>query len=155
MNKYLLEFLIEAKKQTYANKKVKKQEPSRRGSYDYEYSKGNMVYHDTYFGGINFMGEEVVYEKFDTPIWGMNYYGITLDESLSDEVYTKVLRPALMQVGSDDLIPVRGPREYTNGEYKYTFDVSGDLNYFEGEEVIYKNNKRVYVLKCHGGVIKG
>ena len=41
-----------------------------------------MIYHDTYFGGTNFMGEEVVYEDSDAPIWGMNYYGVTLDESL-------------------------------------------------------------------------
>ncbi len=59
-----------------------------------------------------------------------------------------------MQVGSDDVIPVRGPREYSNGEYKYKFVVSGDINYFEGEEAIYKNGNKVYTLKCHGGIIK-
>ncbi len=154
MNKEILDFLIEAKKQTYANENVKKQESSRKGSYDYEYNNGNMLYHDTYFGGTNFMGEEVVYKNIDTPIWGMNYYGITLDESLSEEAVDKALRPALMQVGSDSILPVRGPKEYINGEYRYTFDVSGDINYFEGEESIYKNDKQVYVLKCHGGIIK-
>lgn len=150
----LQEFLIEAKKQTYANENVEKKASSRKGSHDYEYSNGIMVYHDTYFGGTNFMGEEVVYENEDTPIWGMNYYGITLDQSLSEEAMDKALRPALMQVGSDDAIPVRGPKEYVNGEYKYTFDVSGNLDCFEGEESIYKNNQKVYTLKCHGGKIK-
>ena len=130
-------FLIEAKKQTYANENVEKQESSRNGSHDYEYSSNNMIYHDTYFGGTNFMGEEVVYEENDTPIWGMNYYGVTLDQTLSDET-----------------IPVRGPKEYVNGEYKYSFKVVGDLEYFEGEETIYKADKKVYVLKCHGGAIK-
>ncbi len=154
MSNNLLEFLIEAKKQTYANEDVKKQESSRKGSYDYEYSDGNMLYHDTYFGGTNFMGEEVVYDNLDTPIWGMNYYGVTLDETLSEEVIDKALRPALMQVGSDYVIPVRGPKEYINGEYKHTFDVSGNLDYFEGEESIYKSDKKVYILKCHGGIIK-
>ncbi len=154
MNGDLLKFLIEAKKQTYANENVKKQKSSRQGSYDYEYRSGNLLYHDTYFGGTNFMGEEVVYENLDTPIWGMNYYGITLDEDLSEEAIDKALRPALMLVGSDDIIPVRGPKEYNNGEYKYTFSVSGDIHCFEGEESIYKNDKKVYVLKCHGGIIK-
>ena len=60
MNTKLYEFLIEAKKQTYANENVKKQLSSRKGSYDYEYKKCEMTYHDTYFGGTNFMGEEVV-----------------------------------------------------------------------------------------------
>ena len=150
----LCNFLIEAKKQTYANENVKKQLSSRKGSFDYEYSSNSMVYHDTYFGGTNFMGEEVVYEENDTPIWGMNYYGITLDQTLSEEAVDKALRPALMQVGSDEIIPVRGPKEYVNGEYKYSFKVDGDLEYFEGEETIYKADKKVYVLKCHGGTIK-
>ena len=154
MNTKLYQFLIEAKKQTYANENVKKQLSSRKGSFDYEYSSNNMTYHDTYFGGTNFMGEEVVYQENDTPIWGMNYYGVTLDKTLSEEAVDKALRPALMQVGSDETIPVRGPKEYVNGEYKYSFKVTGDLEYFEGEETIYKNDKKVYVLKCHGGVIK-
>lgn len=155
MNKELEKFLIEAKKQTYANENIKKQEPSRKGSHDYEYANGNFLYHDTYFGGTNFMGEEVVYEKEkDTPIWGMNYYGNTLDESLSEEAMDKALRPALMQVGSDDTLPVRGPKEYINGDYRYTFTVLGDLNHFEGKESIYKNETKIYELICHGGFIK-
>ena len=151
---HLAEFLIEAKKQTYANENVKKQLSSRKGSHDYEYENGNMIYHDTYFGGTNFMGEEVVYEQDDSPIWGMNYYGVTFDESFSEEAMDKALRPALMQVGSDDTIPVRGPKEYINGDYRYTFDVSGSLEYFEGEESIYLKDKKIYSLKCHGGTIK-
>ena len=154
MNNELYQFLIEAKKQTYANVNVEKQKSTRKGSYDYEYSNNKMIYHDTYFGGTNFMGEEVVYEKNDTPIWGMNYYGITLDESLSEAAVDNALRPALMKVGEEDIIPVRGPKEFINGEYKYTFEVNGDLEYFDGVETIYKGTKKVYILKCHGGRIK-
>lgn len=47
------EFLIEAKKQTYANGSVEKVSSSRYESKDYEYKKDNMIYHDTYFGGTN------------------------------------------------------------------------------------------------------
>ena len=149
----LLEFLKEAKKETYANVSVEKVTPSRKGSSDYEYSNGSMTYHDTYFGGTNFIGEEVVYEEDNTPIWGMNYYGVTLDKDLSEEAMDKALRPALMQVGSDDTIPVRGPKEYINGEFKYSFTVTGDIYSFEGVEIITKNGKEVYILKCHGGKI--
>lgn len=151
----LCNFLIEAKKQTYANENVKKVLSTRVGSYDYEYSSKDMLYHDTYFGGTNFMGEEVVYlSSSETPIWGMNYYGVTLDQYLSEEAVDKALRPALMKVGEDDIIPVRGPKKFINDEYEYTFEVNGDLGCFEGEETISKNNEKVYVLKCHGGVIK-
>lgn len=154
MDGNLHDFLIKAKKETYANENIEKKSPSRRGSYDYEYSDGVLTYHDTYFGGTNFMGEEVVYAADDTPIWGMNYYGVTLDESLSEEAIDKALRPALMLVGTDEILPVRGPKEYTNGEYKYTFEMTGNLENFEGTEIIQKGNEKVYILHCHGGAIK-
>lgn len=151
----LYNFLVESKKQTYANENVERVSPTRKGSYDYEYKNDNMIYHDTYFGGTNFIGEEVVYSTDNTPIWGMNYYGITLNENLSEEIFNRVLRPALMQVGVDkNVIPIRGPKEYTNNEYRYTFQVDGDLNYFEGIETIFKNDEKIYILKCHGGIIK-
>ncbi len=147
------DFLIEAKKQTYANASIERIESSRLHSKDYEYSKGNMIYHDTYFGGTKFIGEEVVYVD-NRVYWAMNYYGITLDNSLSEEAMDKALRPALMMVGEDSIIPVRGPKEFNNGEYKYTFDVEGDLNNFNGIETIYKCNRKIYELRCNGGLIK-
>ena len=148
------QFLIEAKRQTYANENMEKVKSSRLDSKDYEYKKDNMVYHDTYFGGINFIGEEVIY--LDNQIyWGMNYYGVTIDKELGEEAIDKALRPALMKVGIDkDVIPVRGPKKFINGEYKYVFDVTGDINNFSGIEAIYKNDKKIYELKCNGGLIK-
>lgn len=61
MEKMLLKFLIDAKKQTYANEKIKKLSSSRKGSSDYEYTNDGMIYHDTYFGDVNFIGEKVVF----------------------------------------------------------------------------------------------
>ena len=100
------------------------------------------------------MGEEVVYINDQTPVWGMNYYGIMLEESLTNEVFNQVLRPALMLVGSDDMLPVRGPREWRIGDYRYEFQVNGQLELFEGEERIFKGDRMVYILKCHGGTIQ-
>lgn len=153
----LKEFLIKAKKSTYANSEAPKIDSTRLESKDYEYKEmikeNQFIYHDTYFGGINFMGEEIVY-KNDLPIWGMNYYGVTIDDSLSEEAMDKALRPALMQVGTDSSIPVRGPKEYCNDEYQYTFTSNGDLDNFEGKEQIKKNDNLIYELHCHGGFIK-
>ena len=148
----LKEFLIEAKKQTYANGNAKKMPSTRDYSIDYEYSSGKMKYHDTYFGGLYFIGEEIVYQD-NVAIWGMNYRGETLDLELSEDAMDKALRPALMMVGSDDTIPVRGPKSFINGEFEYQFNVVGDLDSFIGEEVITKNGNKVYTLKCHGGKI--
>ena len=147
-------FLIEAKKQTYANSSAERILNTRLNSKDYEYQKDNMIYHDTYFGGTRFIGEEVVYVDNQT-YWAMNYYGVTLDESLGEEAMDNALRPALMSVGEDEaVIPIRGPREFINGEYKYTFEINGDINCFDGIERIYKNDKLIYELKCNGGLIK-
>lgn len=146
-------FLIEAKKQTYASETVEKVNSSRLDSKDYEYKKDNMIYHDTYFGGTNFIGEEIVYID-NKAYWGMNYYGVTLDDTLGEEAMDRALRPALMMVGEDNVIPVRGPKEFNNGEYKYTFVVVGDLNRFNGIETIYKGSKKIYELRCNGGLVK-
>lgn len=151
--KELESFLIEAKKQTYANANVKRVTSSRLNSVDYEYKNDNMLYHDTYFGTTNFIGEEVVYQD-NKVLWAMNYHGITIDDSLSESAMDNALRPALMLVGEDDIIPVRGPKEFVNGEYKYTFEVEGDLDNFQGIETIYKNNTKIYELRCSGGLIK-
>ena len=61
MNKEFEEFLIKAKKETYANSQIKKVNSNRLGSNDYHYEENingkKYTYHDTYFGGIKFMGE--------------------------------------------------------------------------------------------------
>jgi len=148
-------FLIEAKKQTYANASIKKEKSSRMGSNDYHYEKESMVYHDTYFGGTQFIGEEVVYMDSEVPCWAMNYYGVTIDSSLSEEAMDMVLRLALMLVGDDEtVLPVRGPSQFCNGDYMYTFKCKGNLVQFEGVEEITKNGKVIYRLQCHGGLVK-
>lgn len=153
------DFLIKAKTETYANASVPKSESSRTGSSDYYYEEfidgKKYIYHDTYFGGTKFVGEEVVYIDNDIPVWGMNYYGNIIDENLSEDAMDKALRPALMEVGKDDsILPVRGPRNYKNDGYEYSFSVNGDLKDFEGVEEIKKDGVVIYRLKCHGGIIK-
>lgn len=152
-------FLVYAKLNTYANSNAEKINSSRAGSKDYHFEEiiegEKMTYHDTYFGGTRFMGEEVVYRSTNSPKWGMNYYGITLDESLSEEAMDKALRPALMKVGEDSsVLPVRGPSKLENQGYTYTFKSIGTIENFTGIEEIYKEGKLIYQLKCHGGMIE-
>ena len=155
----LIGFLLDAKKETYANSNAQKQESSRLGSNDYHYEdeiEGEMMmYHDTYFGGTRFIGEEVVYRGTTSPKWAMNYYGVTLDEDLSEEAMDKALRPALMKVGEDDtVLPLRGPSKFENEGYTYTFKSEGQMDNFTGIEEITKDGKLVYQLHCHGGIIE-
>ncbi len=145
-------FLKEANQGTYANEQVKKVLPLRPGSKDYHFEKGDLSYHDTYFGATKFIGEEVVY-KSGKPAWGMNYYGFTLASEMSEQMYDAILRPALMS-GSGDNIPVRGPKIFVNGEWEYTFTAEGDLAHFTGVEEISKKGAVVCRLYCHGGFIE-
>lgn len=145
-------FLKKANLNTYANEQVKKAPSLRPGSHDYHFEDGELAYHDTYFGGTKFMGEEIVY-KVGKPAWGMNYYGFALDSNISEKVFDAILRPALMS-GSGNNIPVRGPKEFIKGDWKYTFVTDGTLSNFTGVEEILKNKEVVYRLHCHGGFIE-
>lgn len=154
-----IDFLTRAKKSTYANSTIEKVLESRMGSSDYNYEEiidnKKYTYHDTYFGGMKFMGEEVVYCDNNKPIWGMNYYGITYDDTLGEEAIDNALRPALMKVGEDkNIIPVRGPIKFENNGYIYTFKTIGTMENFDGIEQIYKDNNLIYELHCSGGIIK-
>ena len=154
-----IDFLIRAKKSTYANGTIEKVVASRVGSSDYNYEEiidnKKYTYHDTYFGGIKFMGEEVVYYDDNKPIWGMNYYGITYDDTLGEEAMDNALRPALMKVGEDrNIIPARGPIKFENNRYVYTFKTNGTIENFDGIEQVYKDNNLIYELHCSGGIIK-
>lgn len=155
----LIKFLLDAKKSTYASSTAIKEKASRLGSNDYHYEKeveGEiMKYHDTYFGGVKFIGEEVVYRGSSVPKWGMNYYGVTLDEDATEEMMDKVLRVALSKVGEDpSVLPLRGPSHLECDNYLYTFYAEGTMENFNGLEEIYKDNVLIFQLHCHGGFIE-
>lgn len=148
----LSDFLKKAKKYTYASEKAKKVASARPRSKDYEYADGPWIYHDTYFGGTHFIGEEIVYRD-SKPLWGMNYNGYVVDESVSEEEIDKSLRGALKQ-DYVDIIPVRGPRNYKVENYEYKNNVDGNLARFLGREEVFKAGKLIYYAVFHGGFIK-
>lgn len=148
----LASFLNEANKSTYANKDAPKASSTRLKSEDYHFEKGGLIYHDTYFGGRDFIGGEIVY-KDKIPVWGMNYYGYVLEPSVSEKEVYGFLRKALMQ-DYFDVIPVRGPKSYEDNIWRYTNTVEGNLARFTGKEEIYSGNELVYLAHYHGGSIE-
>lgn len=149
--KELTDFLEEANKNTYANKDAAKSVSTRLKSDDYHFEKDGLIYHDTYFGSRDFIGEEIIYKNGEL-IWGMNYYGYILSESTDEKELYRFLRQALVQEYSD-IIPVRGPSNYQNEDWEYNNSVDGKLDRFAGTEEIYRAGVLVY--KCHynGGFI--
>ena len=63
INEKFIDFLIKAKKSTYANSTIEKVKSSRVGSSDYHYEElidsKKYIYHDTYFGGTKFMEKKL------------------------------------------------------------------------------------------------
>ncbi len=60
MEKEIVEFLIKAKRLTYAGKGAETM-PSREKSHDLIYKEGDYMYYDTYLGTGKFAGEEALW----------------------------------------------------------------------------------------------
>lgn len=145
-------FLHKANKNTFANSNAKKSASTRLNSSDYHFEEGNLIYHDTYFGDRDFIGEEIVY-KDQKPVWGMNYYGYIFVEDVTNKELSAFLEKSIMQE-YDDIIPIRGPKEFSENNWMYKIDIEGDLSRFSGKEEILRDGKVVYRLFCFGGLLQ-
>lgn len=142
----LNDFLVISKRNTYANG-TNEIETNKENTYKYEYINNDYTYTDTYYGSSRFAGCEVVYLK-NVPIFSLNYSGIVLNDNFN----SRFLKESLMKVNAHS--PFRGPNFYSNNDYTYICNVSGDINYFHGNEEIYYKDIKVYELYFHGGTTK-
>jgi hypothetical protein len=141
----VIEFLIKAKKATYAGKGPKTKS-SRPKSRDLIYSEDNLKYIDTYLGTLKFAGEEAIWED-EKPFWSMNYCGRVLKGGFEGDF----LKEALYNVPIE--LPYRGPHEYKRGGLTYNCSVEGSFDWFLGNEAIYNGEEKVYECRFHGGFI--
>lgn len=146
MNSETIDFLIRAKKATYAGKGAETAS-SRVNSHDLIYRENDMMYYDTYLGGEKFAGEEALWIS-DNPCWSMNYIGRVTGDNFSGDF----LKEALLRVPFDK--PFRGPERFEAGDYSYQCTVSGDFEWFQGKETICFRGKEIYECFFHGGLIK-
>ena len=143
----LVDFLLLAKKNTYAAAE-NQTKSSRTNSHDFHYEDNQgYVYRDSYLGGECFAGEEAVWFH-DNPVWSMNYAGRVVGEHFSGDF----LKEALMAVPEE--LPFRGPEIYTKGDYRYHCKVAGEFVWFQGYEEIFYENEKIYECYFHGGVIR-
>ena len=148
-NVSFLKFLISAKQNTYAgggNLTIS----SRSGSKDLAYQEGVFKYLDTYLGDRNFIGEEAVWYE-DKAVWGMNYYGRMLVDTIPAG-FSECLKSALLEVPEE--MPFRGPEEFVEGDFSYTCSVEGSIEWFRGKEFVFHKGQKIYQLYFHGGEIK-
>ena len=81
----------------------------------------------------------------------MNYYGQILSKNTDAKKLYTFLRKAMRQVMADR--PFRGPNEFQEGGWIYQDESNGNVNFFSGLETIYHQDKKVFELKYHGGLV--
>lgn len=144
-------FIVAGKRQTYVGSGT----PAaslRPGSHDLEYSAGDFAYHDCYFGGTDFVGEEVVYWR-EKPVWAENYFGHILEPDLiSAERAGQVIKSSLTKMYAEGRF--LGGFEATDGDCTYHDSSTGDATWFQGHERIDRAGKTAYELYYHGGLTR-
>ena len=144
-------FIVKAKAGTYVGGGV--ESPAcRPGSHDLQFRDGDFAYLDSYFGGTDFIGEEVVYCEGE-PVWAMNYYGrILKPEMIAAAEAGQIIKQSLSAMYREGRF--LGGFEYDTGDGVYTDTSEGDVAAFAGKEWITRVGVRVYELVYHGGLIK-
>ena len=147
----LNDFIVGAKAATYVGD-GKKIAPCRIGSHDLAFDLGDFSYLDSYFGGTDFIGEEVVYFRGE-PVWAMNYYGQILNpEKINAAEAGAMIKASLSLMYKQGRF--LGGFEHREAGSKYTDSNTGDLTSFTGTESISREGEVVYQLVYHGGLIK-
>lgn len=147
----LNKFIVNAKINSYATIGEGGEKKLEDGSKELVFEENPYKYRDRYFGFSPFVGEEVVW-KNHKPIWGMNYYGKIISNSIQvDKIYL-FLQKALRLVKIKK--PFRGPDNFTDGEFSYESKSKGNIEQFQGVESIYYRGTEVFRLYYHGGLIK-
>lgn len=150
MNKEIIDFILKAKKSTYAGVENDSKKILSDGSKEFTYAEDIYSYRDRYFGSDPFAGQEVIFSN-KKAIWVVNYRGYILDKTINEKTVYDFLKQALMEV--PESAPFRGPAEFSVGNYKYTSEFLGNSESFSGVENIYFEGNKLYELYFHGGLI--
>ena len=144
-------FVVRAKAATYVGGGAKSL--SRRpGSHDLEFREGPFSYLDSYFGGADFVGQEVVYYQ-ETPVWAMNYYGRLLEPAMITAMEAgQIIQESLALMYREGRF--LGGFEHAGQGSQYIDTSEGDVTSFTGKEWIVRAGSKVYELVYHGGLIR-
>jgi hypothetical protein len=144
-------FIVTAKRRTYVGDGARLLS-YRHGSHDLQHAEGDFVYHDCYFGGTDFAGEEVVYWQ-ERPACAENYFGRIIEPDLiSAERSGQVIKASLTKMHDEDRS--LGGFEATDGAGTYHDTSAGDATWFQGREWIDRAGRIVYELHYHVGLIR-
>jgi len=144
-------FIVRAKAATYVGGGARSLS-YRPGSHDLQFHEGAFSYLDSYFGGSDFLGQEVVYYEGE-PVWVMNYYGRILEPALITAAEAgQMIQESLARMYEEGRF--LGGFEHSIGNSTYVDASEGDVAAFTGKEWIARDGIRVYELVYHGGLVK-
>ena len=147
----LNDFIVKAKAATYVGD-GQEAKSCRIGSHDLIFKDGAFSYLDSYFGGADFIGQEVVYYK-DEPVWAMNYYGRVLKpDKITAAEAGQMIKESLSHMYQEGRF--LGGFEHVMERFVYIDTNQGELGSFTGREWIALEGDKVYELFYHGGLIK-
>jgi hypothetical protein len=149
-NQSLHDFIIRAKAASYVG--GGQHAPAcRPGSHDLKFEDGDWAYLDSYFGGRDFIGEEVVYYQ-GKPVWAMNYYGHILRADLITPAQAgQVIKASLSKMYFEGRF--LGGFEYRHEGFIYNDTSEGSVTALRGREYITRHGETAYELFYHGGLI--
>ena len=144
-------FIVKAKATTYVGGGTRSLS-YRPGSHDLQFHEGVFSYLDSYFGGSDFLGQEVVYYE-GQPVWVMNYYGRILEPSLITAAEAgQIIQESLSRMYQEGRF--LGGFEHSTENSTYVDTSEGDITSFIGREWITRENVKVYELTYHGGLVQ-
>jgi len=144
-------FIVRAKAATYVGG-GEHVTPCRPVSHDLRFTDGEWEYIDSYFGGTDFIGEEVVYFA-GKPVWAMNYYGrILRNDLLTGAQPGQMIKASLSRMYAEGRF--LGGFEHTENDLTYVDASEGEADSFHGREFIRRGQDVAYELVYHGGLIK-
>lgn len=147
----LHDFIVSAKSACYVGDGATAA-PSRTGSHDLVFAAGAFRYRDSYFGGTDFLGQEVVWHE-DVPVWAMNYYGYVLRPDLIDAQRAgATIKAALSALYAESRF--LGTFDWSGPHGNYADRNDGDATHFRGVETISCGGEIAYRFDYHGGLIK-
>lgn len=143
--------IVRAKAATYVGGGVKAP-ASRQGSHDLGWSEGPWRYLDSYFGGTDFLGQEVLWCGAE-PVWAMNYYGYVIRPDLIDaERAGATIKGALTALYAEGRF--LGGFEWVGTFGTYRDRSEGGVGQFRGREVILVKGVEAYGLDYFGGLVR-
>jgi len=147
----LTTFIVAAKRATYVGGGPPAL-ASRPGAHDLAFEQGAFTYRDSYFGGTDFLGQEVVWHDGE-PVWAMNYYGyITRSDLLDAERAGATIKAALNAMYAEGRF--LGGVDWKGPYGRYVDASKGDAAHFHGREHILVGGIEAYALDYAGGLIR-